>query len=76
MLTSVYIEKEIDKVKDWIDSIKESTRVIVALYDKIKEVENRIKAQILEVDKFYSVASMELFTNYSMDELESIETVF
>ena len=61
MLTSVYIAEEMDKVEDWIDLIKDSTRVMMTLYDQIKEVENIAKAQILEVDKFYSATSMEIF---------------
>ena len=75
MLTLVYTREEIDKVEDWIDSIKDSFRAMMTLYDQIKEVENRAKAQILEVDKFYSAASMEIFTDNSMDELASIETI-
>ena len=53
--------EEIDKVEDWIDLIKDSIRVIMTLYDQIKEVERKAKAQILEADKFYSAASMEFF---------------
>ena len=75
MLTSVYIVEEIDQVEDWVDSIKEGTKAMMTLYDQIKEVENRARAQILEVDKLYSVASMDIFTDNSMDELESTETI-
>ena len=76
MLTSIYTTKEIYKVEDCIDLIKDSTRAMMTLYDQIKEVENIAKAQILEVDKFYSVASMEIIIDNSMDELASIETIF
>ena len=48
---------------------------MMTLYDQIKEVENRAKAQILEADKFYCVATMEIFKDYSMDEVERIETI-
>ena len=69
------MSEEIDQVEDWIDSIKEGTRAMMTLYDQIKEVENRARAQILEADKLYSAASMETFTDNSMEELVSIETI-
>ena len=47
----------------------------MTLYDQIKEVENRAKVQILEANKLYSVASMKIFIDNSMEELVSIETV-
>ena len=75
MLTSVYMAKEIDKVEDWIDLIKDCTRSMMTLYDQIKEVENRARDQIMEADKLYSAASMDIFTDNSMDELVSIEAV-
>ena len=48
---------------------------MMTLYDQIKEVENRARDQIIEEDKLYSVASMEIFTDNFMDELVSIEAV-
>ena len=47
----------------------------MTLYDQINEVENRDKAQILEADKLYSAANMEIFIDNSMDELVSTETI-
>ena len=75
MLTSVYIAKEINQVEDWVDLIKDRTKSMMTLYDQIKEVENRAKDQIMEADKLYCVAGMDIFTNNSMDELVSIEAV-
>ena len=75
MLTLVYMVEEIDQVEDWIDLIKDETRAMMTLYDQIKEVENRARAQILEADKLYSAASMEIFTNNSMEELVNVETI-
>ena len=46
------------------------------MYDKIKEVQERAKAQILEVDRFYSMASMDIFADYLREELTSIEAIF
>ena len=64
-----------EKFEDWINSIRDSTRAMMTLYDQIGEVENRAKAQILEVDKFYSATSMEIFKNNSIEELVNIETI-
>ena len=75
ILTLVHIAEEIDKVEDWIDSIRDSTSVMMTLYDQIQEVENRAKAQILEVDKFYSVDSMDIFIVNLMEELASTDTL-
>ena len=67
--------KEIDRIGDWIDSIRDSNRVTMTMYDNIKEVQGRSKAQILEVDKYCSVASMETFIDDSKKELTSIEVM-
>ena len=75
MLTSIYTTKEIDQVEDWVDSIKDGTKAMMTMYDQIKQVENRAKDQIMEADKLYSAASMEIFTDNSIDELVSIEAV-
>ena len=75
MLTSVYTTKEINQVEDWVDSIKDGTKAMMTLYDQIKEVENKARDQIMEADKLYSSASMEIFTDSSMEELASIEIV-
>ena len=47
----------------------------MTMYDKIKEVQDRAKAQILEEDKFYSAASMEIFADDSREELVSIKAI-
>ena len=75
MLTSVYTAEEIDQVEDSVDLIKDGTKSMMTLYDQIKEVEKRAKDQIMEADKLYSAASMEIFTDNSMDELVIIEVV-
>lgn len=48
---------------------------MLSLYDDIHQVQNRDKAQVLEEDKYYNTTSMEIFTNDSREELESIETI-
>ena len=58
-----------------MDTIEDGNKVMLALYDNTQEIQVRAKAQILEVDKFYSATSMEIFTDNSMDELASIETI-
>ena len=47
----------------------------MTLYDQIKEVKDRAKAQNLKADKLYSAASMEIFIDNSIHELLSIETI-
>ena len=48
----------------------------MTMYDNIKEVQERAKAQILEADKFYSAASMQIFVDDSKEEVISIEVIF
>jgi hypothetical protein len=38
---------------------------MMSLYDNIQQVKNRAKAQILEADRCYSAAIMEIFTDDS-----------
>ena len=48
MLMVVYTVEEIDRIKYSIDSIRDSNRVMMTMYDNIKEEQGRGKAQILE----------------------------
>ena len=75
MLTTVYSREELDKIEDQMDNIKDVYKVMLALYGNIQEIQVRAKAQILEADKQYSAASMEIFTNNFIDELTCVEVV-
>ena len=71
----MYFVEEIAQVEDWIDSIKDINRVVMTMYDNIKEIQGIAKAQILEEDKFYSATNMEIFIDDSREEPTSIEVV-
>ena len=58
-----------------IENIEEGNKVMLSLYDNIQQIQDRAKAQVLEVDKYYSAASMGIFTNDYRDKMESTEVV-
>ena len=68
MLKIVYSKDELDKIDDWIDNMKNSNKVMLSLWGNIQQIQGRANAQILEVDKYYSIASMEIFIDDSQDE--------
>ena len=75
MLIVVYSSDELDKIQDWMDSIEDGNKEMLALYGNIQEIWGRAKAQILEVDKYYSMASMKIFIDDSKDEFTSAKFV-
>ena len=75
MLIVVYSREELENIENMMDNIEDGNKVMFSLYGDIYEIQVRAKAQILEVDKFYSVANMEIFIDNSMDELASTKTL-
>ena len=62
-------------MEDWIQNIEEGHKVMLSMYKDIQQIQDRAKAQFLEVNKYYSTTSMEISSNDSRDELESLEVM-
>ena len=75
MMSIVYPRNELDKMEDQIENIEKGNEVMLALYRGIQWIQDRAKAQVLEADKYYNAASMEIFNNDSREELGSLEVV-
>ena len=71
MLMVMYSRDQLDETNGWIDNIQEGNKVISALYEDIEEMKNWDKTQILEVDRYYSMANMKFFFDDSREKLSS-----
>ena len=60
-LTKVYIEKEHDKLKDWIKKIPSNNKVMEELHEDIQRLRDHTQEKILEVEKYYDAARLEIF---------------
>ena len=67
----MYSRDELDTMEGWIENIEEGNKVMLSLYGKIQQTQDRAKAQFLEANKYYSVASIEIYSDDSKDELAS-----
>lgn len=61
ILLNVYTREELAKIDVWIEKIQSRNRVMLALYEDIQEIEDMTQAQLLEANKYYYMASLEIF---------------
>ena len=61
MLMDVYIVEELDKIDYWIEKITNGNKVMETLYAKIHRLKDQSQEQILEAEKHYSNACLDIF---------------
>ena len=71
----VYTVEELDKLKDWIEKIVFNNKVMEGLHEDIQKLKDQTQEHILEVDKYYDVAALEIFKDESKIKLKSVQSV-
>ena len=61
MLMDVYAIDELDKIDDWIKNIIDGNKVMETLHVDIHKLKDQTQEQILEVERHYSDACLEIF---------------
>ena len=69
MLMDVYTTKELDKIDDWIEKITDGNKVMETLHVDIHKLEDQAQEQILEAERHYSDACLDIFEDDSRDKL-------
>ena len=61
MLMDVYTTDELDKIDDWIEKIENSNKAMETLHADIHKLKDQTQEKILEVEKHYSDACLDIF---------------
>ena len=61
ILIDVYTREELDMIDDWIEKIADGNKVMETLHDEIHRLKDQAREQILEAERFYSDACLEIF---------------
>ena len=61
ILIDVYTEEELDMIDDWIEKIEDGNKVMETLHEEIHRLKDKDREQILEAEKLYNDACMDIF---------------
>ena len=75
MLMDVYTVEELDKIDDWIEKIENSNKVMEWLHTEIRRLKDQAREKILEAEKHYSDACLDIFEDDAWELLLPIEIV-
>ena len=56
----IYIAKELEKIDDWIEKIVDDNKVMETLHEKIHSLKDQAQEKILEAEKHYSDAFLDI----------------
>lgn len=71
----VYIDKELDKIDDWIESIMNGNKLMDTLHAEIHGLKDQAQEKILEAEKHYSDACLDIFEDDAQEKLILVEVV-
>ena len=75
VLIDVYTGEEIDMIDDWIEKIAEGNKVMETLHDEIHWLRDQAREGILEAERHYSDACLDIFEDDEHKKLLPIEVV-
>ena len=61
ILLNLYTREELDLVDDWIEKIVDGNKVMETLHEEIHWLKDQVQERILEVEKLYSDAYLDIF---------------
>ena len=62
-------------IDDWIGKIVESNKVMETLHDEIHRLKDQARERILEAEKLYSDACLDIFEDEEREKLLPVEVV-
>ena len=75
MLVDVYTVEELDLIDDWIEKIADSNKVMESLHVEIHQPKDQAQEQILEAEKHYSDACLDIFEDDALEKLTPVKVV-
>ena len=61
IVIDVYTGEELDMIDDWIEKIVDGNKVMEILHEEIHRLKDQAQEQILEAEKLYSDACLDIF---------------
>ena len=74
-LMDVYTGEELDMIDDWIEKIVDINKLMETLHEEIHQLKDQTWEKILEVDKLYSDACLDIFEDEEWEKLLPFEVV-
>ena len=75
ILIDVYIGEELDMIDDWIEKIADGNKVMETVYEEIHRLKDQAWEKILEAEKLYSDACLDIFEDEEWEKLLLVEVV-
>lgn len=75
MLMEVYTADELDKIDDWIEKILDGNKVMEKLHVEIHKLKDQAQEQILEAEKHYSDACLDIFEDDAREKLITVQVL-
>ena len=75
MLMDVYTTKELEKNDDYIEKVVDGNKVMEILHVEIHRLKDQSQEKILEAEKHYSDACLDIFEDDAWDKLMKVEVV-
>ena len=75
ILIDVYTGEDLDMIDDWIEKIANENKVMETLHDEIHRLKDQAWEWILEVEKLYSDACLDIFEDEEQEKLLLVEVV-
>ena len=75
ILIYVYTGEDLDIIDDWIEKIVDSNKVMETLHAEIHRLKDQAQEWILEVERHYSDAHLEIFEDKEWEKLLPIKAV-
>ena len=75
ILIDVYTREELDMIDDWIEKIEYGNKVMETLYEEIHRLKDQARELILEAEKLYSDACLDIFEDEEWEKLLPVEVV-
>ena len=75
ILIDVYTREELDMIDDWIEKIADGNKVMETLHEEIHRLKDQARELILEVEKLYSDACLDIFEDEEREKLFPVEVV-
>lgn len=71
----VYTVEELDKIDEWIENIVGSNKKMETLCEEMHQLKDQAQVKILEAEKHYSDACLDIFDDDALEKLVPVVVV-
>ena len=74
MLMDVYIVEDLENLDEWIKKISIGNKLMEGLHENIQRIRDQTQEQILEVERYYNVACLDIIEDESKTKLIVVQS--